>query len=121
MPARLADVAAADVEVVLLDCFDHVGERQVVLDEPLGIDADLILLLVSAPTVDLGGTADSAHLRPDDPILDRAQLGSVGPLPGHDVVKDFAQARCDRSHLRPHDPGGISTAARRSLMTWRAK
>ena len=66
-----ADVAAADVAVVLLDRLDDLVERQLVAIEPVGIDADLILLLVAAPGVDLGRALDGAQLR-----LDRPSRGS---------------------------------------------
>ena len=98
--AVLADVAAADVAVVLLDGLDHFVEGQAVLDEPGRVDADLILLLVAAPGVDLGGALHRPHLRLDDPIVDGAQVGGVVALAGHDVMEDLAQPGGHRPHLR---------------------
>ena len=49
-------------------------ERQAVLDQPVGIDADLILLFVAAPGVDLGHARDGAQLRLDRPVVDRAEV-----------------------------------------------
>ena len=48
-----ADIAAADVAIVLFDGLHHLVERQAVLDEQVRIDAHLVLLLVAAPAVDL--------------------------------------------------------------------
>ncbi len=48
--------------VVLLDGLDHLVEGQAVLDEPVGVDADLVLLFVAAPGVDLGHAVHRAQL-----------------------------------------------------------
>ena len=45
-----------------------------------GIDADLVLLLVAAPGVDLGHAGHGPQLGLDDPVVDRAQLGDVVAL-----------------------------------------
>ena len=104
--AAPADVAAADVAVVLLDRLDHLVEGQAVLDEAVGVDADLVLLLVAAPAVDLGRALHCPQLGPDDPVVDGAQLGDVVPLAGDDVVEDLAQAGGHRPHLGPRDALG---------------
>ena len=53
---------------------DHFVEGQVVLDQPLGIDADLVLLLIAAPAVDFGHARNRADCGPNDPVVHRAQL-----------------------------------------------
>ena len=101
---------------------DDLVERQAVLDQPVGIDADLILLLVAAPTVDLGRAGHGAQRRLDDPVVDRAQLGRIGPLPGDDVMKHLAQAGRHRApSWAGRLPCGISTVASRSPINCRAK
>ncbi len=52
--ARLADVAAADVELFFSTAPMTSANVRSCLISRCGIDADLILLLVAAPTVDLG-------------------------------------------------------------------
>ena len=53
---------------------------------------------------------------------DGAQLGQALAVAGDEVVEDLAQAGGDRAQLRPLDAvGGSSTAASRSLTSWRAK
>ena len=76
-PPERIDVAAADVLVVLPQGADHVVERQLVLGELDRVGLDLELLLQPAPRVDLGHARHAAKPRPDDPVLERAQLGQV--------------------------------------------
>src|SRR5467141_1618019 len=51
--AVLADVAATDIAVVVLDRFHDLVKGQPVLDKARRINAHLVLLLVAAPAVDL--------------------------------------------------------------------
>jgi hypothetical protein len=69
-----ANVAAADVAIVLLDCLDYLRERQLMLDEPLGINTYLVLFLVSAPAINLRHPFHGPEVRPDDPVMNSAQL-----------------------------------------------
>jgi len=107
--AVLLDVAAPDVSVVLLHCLYRLFECQAVLDEALGVDPNLVLLLVTSPAVDFGHPLDSPQFRPDDPVLDGPELHQflypllfrqrrkvVSPA-GHDVVQDLTQACCRRT------------------------
>ena len=48
---------------------DHLVEGQVVLEQPVGVDADLVLLLAAAPGVDLGRARHGAQGRLDDPVV----------------------------------------------------
>ena len=114
----MADIAAADISVVLLYGLDHFIKSQIVFDHTIRVDAYLELLLVAAPTVHFRRTADRSQLRPDDPVMCRAQFrqllhlplfwqpGDVNVFQPHDVMEDFAQARRNRSHLGPVDAGG---------------
>ena len=80
-------------------------EGQAVLDQPVRVDANLVLLLEAAPAIDLGGARDGAQLGLDDPVVNGAQIGQVVALAGDDIVKDLAQAGGDRSHLGPFHAG----------------
>ena len=54
MPSAWRMLPPPTLQVVVLHSRDHFVERQAVLDEASGIEADLILLLEAAPAVDLG-------------------------------------------------------------------
>ena len=89
-----------------------------------GSASDLELLLEAAPGVDLGDPRHAPEPRPDDPVLERPQLGQVvvGVLAREEVVVDLAQARGDRPHRRAgRCPRAAATSPRRSLICWRAK
>ena len=76
-PRPDGDAPAADVAVVLLDGLHNLVERQAVLDQPLRVDADLVLLFVAAPAVDLGHAGNGPKLRLDDPVVNGPQLGEL--------------------------------------------
>ena len=97
--AVLADVAAADVSIVLFDGFDDFIERQTIFDEAGRVDPNLILLFVATPGVDLGGALHRPHFRLDDPIMDGAEFRDVVAFAGHDVMENFAQTCGNRPHL----------------------
>ena len=73
-----------------------------------GSACDLELLREPAPGVDLGDPRHAPEPRPDDPILERPQLGQVvvGILAREEVVVDLAQPGGDRPHRRPLDALG---------------
>ena len=88
-------------------------------DQPIGIEPDLVLFFIAAPTVDFGHAGHGAQLRLDHPIVDRPQfrqtrrtrssrlsLGEIHSLVGQNIVEHFAQARGDRPHLRTLDAFG---------------
>src|SRR5262249_14834360 len=79
---------------------------QAVLDEPVGVDADQVLLLEAAPAVDLRRASHRAQLRSDDPVVKGPQVGRIVALAGHNVMEDFAQAGGDGPHLRADDTLG---------------
>src|SRR5208282_5142432 len=93
-----ANVAAADIAVVLANGLDHFIECQVVSIEPVGLDAYLVLLLETAPGVDLRGPFHGAHFGLDDPVLNGPHIGDVVALPRDHIMKHFAQAGCHRAH-----------------------
>ena len=72
----------------------------------LRIDADLVLLLESAPGVDFGDARHGPHVGFDDPVVHRAQVGQAVASSRRAVMKDFAQPRGDRPHLGRSMPGG---------------
>src|SRR4029079_18876971 len=53
-PSVLADISATHVEVIVLDGGHDRFKGQPVLDEPFRVDANLVLLFIPPPTVDLG-------------------------------------------------------------------
>jgi hypothetical protein len=73
--AEVLDEAGAGADVVALEGLDHVAERQRVGDELLRVGADLVLLDPAADRVDTRDVGDALELRPDDPVLDRPQIG----------------------------------------------
>ena len=68
--ARVFDVSAARVRVVLSNRLHHVSERESVGHELGSIRIDVVLLFIPADAVDFGDASDGAKLRADDPILD---------------------------------------------------
>ena len=92
------DVAAADVKIVLAYRVDDFVERDLVTQQAQRIDADLILLLQTAPRVDLGDAAHAAHLGFYDPVVQRAQLLQISLATCQRIVKDLAKSRRHRTH-----------------------
>src|SRR5262249_60143991 len=86
--AVLASIAVADISVVLLDSLNDFIKGQAVFDEAGRVDANLILFLIAAPGIDLGGALHRPHLRFDDPIMNGAEFRSVVAPAGHHVMKD---------------------------------
>ena len=95
----LLDVAAADVAVVLLEHVEDLGERQVVLGEPLGIDDHLVLLGLAAHGVDLDDAGHGAQLPRHVPIEQRAQLHRRVAIALEVELVDLAEARRHRRQL----------------------
>src|SRR5262249_12254274 len=76
--ASTTDSGAADVEVVFLaQGLDDFVEREAMADQALGNDAHQVLLLIAAPAIDLGRSANGAQLRFDVPVVRRAQFSQV--------------------------------------------
>src|SRR5262249_40533625 len=65
------------IEIVVFDRSSDVAERQVEADEFGRIRLDVILLLKTAKRVDARDPRNGPELRPDDPILHRAQVGHL--------------------------------------------
>ncbi len=70
----MLDEAGAGAEVVALERGQHVVEAQAVRREQLDVGDHVVLLHVAAVHVDLGDARDALQLRPDDPILDGAEI-----------------------------------------------
>ena len=73
------DIACAEIGVVRLQRRDHISQRQAQSGEAIRPRRDVILPHKAADRVDLGDAFGSAQLRPDHPVLQRAQVfGCVG-------------------------------------------
>ncbi len=75
--ARADDVAASHVLIILSQGPHHVVEREAVLGELCRVGLGLKLLLQPAPGVDFRNAGHPPQTRPDDPILQRPQLGQA--------------------------------------------
>ena len=73
----MLEMSAGGDGVAAFDGFNDVVEGETVGDEPLGLDGHLDLPDESAEGVDLGDAGYSSKLRPDDPIVDRAQFREI--------------------------------------------
>jgi len=73
------DVIRPAADIVGLDRLDDLGEGQAIGDQAGRVGLHQILLDVAADGVGAGDTRHALHLRPDDPVLDRAQIdGALG-------------------------------------------
>ena len=64
----------ADLVVALADRVDHVGERDVVGEQPVRVDVDLVLLDEAADRRHLGDAGHGLQLVAQVPVLQAAQL-----------------------------------------------
>ena len=136
-------IAGAAADVVALQRLDHVVEGQAERDQLRRVGLDVVLLDVAADRIDAGDARHALELRPDDPVLHRAQIGgaldlAVEPLAlGREVGAVALPARArrraraasvgaailDRPHVdlaeagrdRPHPRLGARRQARRGL------
>ena len=108
------DVAGAHVRIIGRQRRHDVAEAKLVGHELCGIGQHMKLLLETADGVDLAEARHSPQLRPDDPVLNRAQVALGVWLParlarlglGFDREHvDFAESGGHRSH-RGLDTGG---------------
>ena len=87
-----------------------------------GIDADLVLLLVAAPAVDLRRARHGAHGRLDHPVVNRAQVGDVGALRRSRRSETLRPARWRPApSSAARSPAAARPCASRSLINCRAK
>ncbi len=121
LAAEALDVAGADVDVVALERYAQVRERQLEREQRGGAWRDDVLPLVAADHVDLGDAGHARELRPHDPVHDRVQVGRVvrravraarAGCYAQDEAEDFAQAGRDRA--RAPARGRAAASARTS-------
>ena len=101
----LGDIAAAGVAVVLLQCLAHVGERQVVRAQSLGVGEHLILFDVAAEAVDLDDAGHCPQAGLHLPIQDRPPLHERVVLAFDEHIVDLAETRRNGRERGRLDPG----------------
>ncbi len=97
--AAARQIAAADVGVIAAQGQRDVVERQVEFGQQGGVEQDVILFFVAAPTVHFGHAGNAAQMSPHQPVLDRAQLGQVVTVAFEQIVINFAHSAGDRPEL----------------------
>jgi hypothetical protein len=100
-----SDASAPSQHVVGLHGLDDLVEGQSMLDQPGGINADLVLLLEAAPAVDFRDARDRTQGGLDHPVLDRAHLCDVRAVRSNDVMEYLAETGRDGSHFGQRDAG----------------
>ena len=95
------DGAAADIEVGLLDGHHHLGDRDVVGHQLVGIDRHLVLFDETAEAGHLAHPFQRGQFIAQIPVLDGAQFLEIVAIALEGVFID------------PADPGGIGTENRR--------
>ena len=102
-------VARSHVGVVFDQRFQDIAEGDIERHQFFRVGRHLVLLDISADTVDFRHAGNRAELGPDDPVLNRAQRhhrikrileGWVPLLPFQRPQENFAQAGGDRTHDR---------------------
>ncbi len=102
------DIIRAPADIVGFDRFYDLAERNPIGDQACRIGLHLVLLDVAADGIGAGHTGHGLHLRPDDPILDRAQIDGALELVG--------EALAFRRQIRAIAlPTGLAIAHRRPL------
>ena len=101
--ALVDEIAAADVGVVRPQGVEHVGHRELVRPQLVGVELDLVRLQLAAVRVDLGHAGHAAELVGDEPVEDRPQLHRrharlLGRLDLE--LEDLAERRRDRPERR---------------------
>ena len=103
------NITGTDAGVVVLQRFSNSVETQPIGKQSSGIRRDVHLAFEAADGVYLGDARNLPQLRPDHPVLQRAQGGGVVRraigLPRsrgrvHRVQEDLAEARCNWPHRR---------------------
>ena len=94
--ARALDHRSARLVVGLANGLDHVGYRDAIELHPLGVELDLEGLDHAADARHLGDPVDLLELVPQEPVLERAQLGKVVPAAAVDqgIFEGPADAGC---------------------------
>ena len=104
--------------VVRFDGFANLLERQSILHQQIRLQSNLILFLVTTPTIDLRNAANRTQLGLHHPVVDRTQfrhpldafllcdLGKINTVVNQHIVKDLAQPCRNRPHLRSLNPVG---------------
>ena len=103
----------------LFDCADggdHVRQRDAVGAQPVGIDGDLVLLLVAADAGDLGDAGHAAERVAQGEVLERAQLveAVLAGLVDERVLEDPADAGGVRARASGVTPFGQACRGGRS-------
>src|SRR2546428_8648375 len=89
----MLDVPAAEIRIVFLNARRDIVERQPVLLQLGGIDADLELLRLTTPGIDFADSLHCAELVPDRPLLNIFELHSAQRTTDCVLVK-FSEGRC---------------------------
>ena len=109
---------AAGVGVVLLQRLEHLLQSHFERSQPLRFDDHLVLLHETAERIHVSNAGHGAQQRPDDVILNGAQLGRVVLLrifANQCVLKDFSKPGGDRPKLNIDARRQIFPRARQSL------
>ena len=98
--ASEAQVVAADIGVAGVDRGEHLGQRDPVVEQFLGIDVSLVLARRAAERHDVDDSGDLLDLATGVPVLDRLQLvqGIAGPV--EPVAVDLSDGRPGRELRR---------------------
>jgi len=102
--AGSADIACTRHAVGVLQGVDELLEADAVGGELRRVGLDGVLLDVTPQHVDAGDAFDGPQLRPDDPVLDRAELRRLYPKPAHaDALGEGALTEAQRLTAVPDE------------------